>query len=110
MSAKRTGASEGVHPLAQPFLFLFKPGMGRLIVIALAVVMLVSFGLELVLSGAEPLSKYPEVLGAYEWMPFVGAGAAILAAWLLRWVLSAGPDFYERAAGDETDSDDGEAR
>jgi hypothetical protein len=110
MSAKRTRASDGVHPLAQPFLFLFKPGMGRLIVIVLAVLLLVSFGLELALSGDKVWSKYPEVLGAYEWMPLVAATGAILAAWLLRRVLSARPGFYERAAGAETTSDDGEAR
>lgn len=108
MSAKRTGASDGVHPAAQPFLFVFKPGAGRLIVMALAVLMIVGFGLELVLSGEDIWSKYPEVLGAYEWMPFLAAAGAILAGWVLRWVLTAGPDFYERAAGD--DQNDGEAR
>ena len=111
MSAKRTGASDGVHPLAQPFLFVFKPGFGRLFVIALAVLTLVGFGLEMVLSGDKTLSKYPEVLGAYEWMPFLAAVGAILAAWLVRFLLTAGPDFYERSAGDEVaDGDEGEAR
>ena len=63
MSAKRTGVSDGVHPAAQPFLFLFKAGTGRLIVIALAALLVLSFGIELALSGDYPWSKYPEVLG-----------------------------------------------
>lgn len=107
MSAKRAGASDGVHPAARPFLFLFKPGLGRIFVIALSVLLVASFALEAVVTGSEPLSKYPEVLGAYEWMPFLAAAGAILVAWLLRLVLSVGPDFYERAAGD--DAEDGEA-
>lgn len=108
MSARRAGASDGVHPLAQPFLFLFAPGFGRWIVIGLAVLMVVGFGLEFLLAGEDGLSKYPEVLGGYEVLPFLAAAGAILAAWLVRWVLGVAPGFYERAAGDETD--DGEAR
>jgi hypothetical protein len=106
MSAPRTGASDGVHPLAKPFLFLFAPGFGRWIVIGLAVAMLAGFGLEFLLAGEEGLSKYPEVLGAYEVLPFLAAAGAILLAWLVRWVLGVSPSFYERAAGDEIDDEE----
>jgi len=108
MSARRTGASDGVHPLARPFLLLFKPSTGRWIVIVLAVLMAAGFGLEFLLAGEEGLSKYPEVLGGYEVLPFMAAAGAILLAWLVRWVLGVSPSFYERAAGDEIE--DGEAR
>jgi hypothetical protein len=105
MSAPRTGASDGVHPLAKPFLFLLAPGFGRWIVIALAVVMVLGFGLEFLLAGEDGLSKYPEVLGGYEVLPFLAAAGAILLAWLVRWVLGVSPTFYERAAGDEIDDE-----
>ncbi len=104
MSSKRTDASDAVHPAARPFLFLFRPGLGLFIVIALAAVLVASFAVEFVVSGSETLSKYPEVLGAYEWMPILAAAGAILFAWVLHLLLSAGPNFYERAAGDDTDA------
>ncbi len=111
MSAPRPGAPDGIHPLAQPFLFVFKPGFARLFVLALAVLLLVSFGVEFAMTGGEGLSKYPEVLGGYEVLPALAAAAAIIAAWLVRWVLGVAPDFYEREAGDltktESESADG---
>jgi hypothetical protein len=105
MSAQRTGASDGVHPLAKPFLFLFAPGFGRWIVLGLVVAMLAGFGLEFLLAGEEGLSKYPEVLGCYEVLPFLAATGAILLAWLVRWILGVSPNFYERAAGDDIDEE-----
>ena len=109
MSAPRPGASSGVHPLAQPFLFVFKPGFARLFILTLAVLLLVSFGIEFAMTDGEGLSKYPDVLGGYEAPPFLASAAAILLAWLVRWVLGVSPSFYEREAGDvtETESADG---
>jgi uncharacterized membrane protein len=105
MSAPRPGAPDGVHPLARPFLFVFKPGFARLFILALAALLLIGFGVEFAMTGGEGLSKYPEVLGGYEVLPFLAAAGAILAAWLVRWILGVAPDFYERAAGDVTETE-----
>ena len=111
MSAPRPGAPDGVHPLAQPFLFVFKPGFARLLIIVLAGLLLLSFGIEFAMTGGEGLSKYPDVIGGYEFLPFLAAAGVILAAWLVRWILGVSPEFYEREAGDlasaEKDNADG---
>lgn len=110
MSAPRKpiSGSDGLHPLARPVSVLFAPRAGFFAVVILAVLFVLGFALEAALTGGEGLSKYPEVLGGYEILPALALAAAILAAWLLRWVLGAAPDFYERAAGDVTE-DDGDA-
>lgn len=102
---KPVSASDGVHPLARPFLALASPRAGFFAVVILAIALLGGFAVEAVVTGGEGLSKYPEVLGGYEVLPALALAAAIMAAWLVRWVLGASADFYERAAGDVTEED-----
>ncbi len=111
MSAPRRSAPgrDGWHPLARPFAVLFAPRAGFFAVVLLAVLLVAGFALEAVLTGGEGLSKYPEVLGGYELLPALALAAAILAGWLVRWVLGVSSDYYERAAGDVKAEDDGDA-
>ena len=106
---KPVSASDGVHPLARPFLALFTPRAGFYAVVILAGLLLLGFALEAALTGGEGLSKYPEVLGGYEILPALALAGAILVSWIVRWVLGASADFYERAAGDVIEEEDGDA-
>ncbi len=111
MTARRkpVSASDGVHPLARPFSALFSPRAGFYAVVVLAVLLVLGFALEAALTGGEGLSKYPEVLGGYEILPAIALAAAILVSWLVRWALGASANFYERAAGDGIEEEDGDA-
>lgn len=104
MSAPRD-AKDAVHPLARPLAGLIGPRTGLILIIALAVLIVLGFGLETVIS-EDGLSKYPEVYGAYELLPLLAGVAALAGGWILRAVLTRGPDFYERAAGDVTETKD----
>lgn len=107
---KPVSASDGAHPFARPFLVLFAPRAGFYAVVILAVLLVAGFAVEAAVTGGEGLSKYPEVLGGYEFLPALALAGAILAAWVVRWVLGASADFYERAAGDLNDTEeDGDA-
>ena len=106
---KPVPASDGVHPLARPFAALFSPRAGFFAVVILAVLLVLGFAIEAALTGGEGLSKYPEVLGGYEILPAVALAAAILVSWIVRWVLGASAHFYERAAGDVIEKEDGDA-
>ena len=79
------------------------------VILALAGVLLASFGLEAALTGGEGWSKYPEILGGYEILPLLAMAAVLLAVWLVRWVLGVSADFYERAAGDLKDEENSDA-
>lgn len=107
MSAPRKSApgGDGWHPLARPFAFLFAPRAGFLAVVILAALLVAGFAIEAALTGGEGLAKYPEVLGGYEILPALALAAAILAGWLVRWVLGVSADYYERAAGDVSEED-----
>jgi hypothetical protein len=106
---KPVSASDGVHPLARPFAALFSPRAGFLAVVILAVLLVLGFAIEAALTGGEGLSKYPEVLGGYEILPALALAGAILVSWIVRWVLGASAHFYERAAGDVIEEEDGDA-
>ena len=108
MTAPRKPVADGsdLHPLARPFRTLFAPRAGLYAVIILAGLLGVGFAVEALVTGGEGLSKYPEVLGGYEVLPAAALAAAILASWIVRWVLGASGDFYERAAGDVTGEDE----
>jgi uncharacterized membrane protein len=111
MTAPRKPASsgDGMHRLARPFAALFAPRAGVFALVILAAMLVIGFGVEAAVTGGAGLSKYPEVLGGYEILPAIALAAAILAAWILRWVLGASGPFYERAAGDLIEEDDGDA-
>lgn len=104
MSAPRN-APDGVHPLARPFMRFSGPRTGLFVVIALGVLVVLGFGLETVLT-ADGLAKYPEVYGAYELLPMAALAVAILAGWVVRWVLGRRADYYEDIAGDLKERDD----
>ncbi|XBQ15319.1 MAG: hypothetical protein ABL308_10150 [Oceanicaulis sp.] len=96
MSAKRPTAPGTVHPVAKPFQRLSGARTGLFVLAALVLVLLISFAVELVMTGGEGWSKYPEVLGGYEVLPGLALAAAILIGWAVRALISASPGFYER--------------
>jgi hypothetical protein len=73
--------------------------IGLAIVLALAAINLIGFGLEYFLT-EEGLAKYRTVTGPYELVLIPATLGAILAGWGVRWLLGRRGDYYERAAGD----------
>ena len=73
--------------------------IGLAIVLALAAINLIGFGLEYFLT-EEGLAKYRTVTGPYELVLIPATLAAILAGWGVRWLLGRRGDYYEHAAGD----------
>jgi hypothetical protein len=106
---KPVSASDGVHPMARPFAVLFSPRAGFFAVVILAALLVLGFAVEAAVTGGEGLSKYPEVLGGYEILPALALAGAVLVSWVVRWVLGASAQFYERAAGDVIEEEDDHA-
>ena len=106
---KPKSASDGLHPLARPFAAVFSPKAGFYAVGVLAALLVLGFLLEAALTGGEGLSKYPEVLGGYEILPALALAGAILVSWIVRWGLGVSAHFYERAARDVIEEEDGDA-
>ena len=92
-------SDDGVHPLARPFLWLDKPWARRAplyVFGALSVLwLLIEFFAPRLAGG-----KYPEVLGVYEIEAFVGFCLAVMAGWVLRWLLGREPDYYDQERDD----------
>ncbi|KAA5804517.1 hypothetical protein F1654_00460 [Alkalicaulis satelles] len=105
MSAPKDVTAPGAGLLAQ----LSTRRAGLAIVIALGVINLAGYGLEFFLT-EDGFAKYRDVTGPFEFVLMPLTAAAILAAWGLRWLLGRRGDYYERAAGDVTDSKAGEGR
>jgi hypothetical protein len=84
------------HPLARPFQKLSGKRTGLIVLAVLIAALVASFAIELLLTGGEGWSKYPDVLGGYEVLPALALAAAILVSWVVRGILSASADFYER--------------
>lgn len=96
MSRAASPAPGRVHRLAKPFQTLSGPRTGLLVLGAITLGLVISFGVELLVTGGEGWSKYPEVLGGYEVLPGLALAAAALLAWVVRGLLSASADFYDR--------------
>lgn len=96
MSRAATPAPGRVHRLAEPFQKLSGPRTGLIVLAVIALVLVISFGVEFLLTGGEGWSKYPEILGGYEVLPGLALVASVLAAWVVRGLLSASADFYDR--------------
>ncbi|MFW6412859.1 MAG: hypothetical protein ACOC0V_01865 [Oceanicaulis sp.] len=95
----RTEPSRGagrVHPAARPFQRFSSQRTGLYVTGAAALILLISFGVEFVMTGGEGWSKYPEVLGGYEVLPGLALAGAILFGWVALRLITVAPDFYER--------------
>ncbi len=92
-------ASQDVHPLARPFLFLDAPLFRAVLPFVFGALAGLLLLLEFLLPGFAA-GKYKEALGTFEIEGFVGLVLIVLACWPLRWLLGRRADFYERDGDD----------